>query len=141
MANGMFAKGREAYLGGSADFDTAVYKVYAVDTVAYTVNLATHQFVDAISSGARLAVSPALTGKSITDGIADADPTVIAAVPAGPDVGALVLAQTSAVGGGADVAVGLQLLICYWDTATGIPMEPNGGALNVTWNVAGIFKL
>jgi hypothetical protein len=32
-------------------------------------------------------------------------------------------------------------LICYWDTATGLPLTPNGGDVNVTFNASGIFKV
>lgn len=31
--------------------------------------------------------------------------------------------------------------ICYWDTATGLPLTPNGGDVNVTFNASGIFKI
>lgn len=32
-------------------------------------------------------------------------------------------------------------LICYFDTATGLPLTPNGGDVNVTFNASGIFKI
>jgi hypothetical protein len=32
-------------------------------------------------------------------------------------------------------------LICYWDTGTGLPLTPNGGDVNVTFNASGIFKI
>jgi hypothetical protein len=32
-------------------------------------------------------------------------------------------------------------LICYFDTATGLPVTPNGGDINVTFNASGIFKV
>ena len=32
-------------------------------------------------------------------------------------------------------------LICYWDTATGLPLTPNGGDVNVTFNASGIIKV
>lgn len=31
-------------------------------------------------------------------------------------------------------------LICYFDTATGLPLTPNGGDVNVTFSGSGIFK-
>lgn len=31
--------------------------------------------------------------------------------------------------------------ICYWDTGTGLPLTPNGGDVNVTFNASGIFKI
>ena len=32
-------------------------------------------------------------------------------------------------------------LICWFDTATGLPLTPNGGDVNVTFNASGIFKV
>lgn len=32
-------------------------------------------------------------------------------------------------------------LICFWDTATGLPLTPNGGDVNVTFNASGILKV
>lgn len=32
-------------------------------------------------------------------------------------------------------------LICWWDTATGLPLTPNGGDVNVTFNASGILKV
>ena len=32
-------------------------------------------------------------------------------------------------------------MICWWDTATGLPLTPNGGDVNVTFNGSGIIKV
>jgi hypothetical protein len=32
-------------------------------------------------------------------------------------------------------------VICWFDTATGLPLTPNGGDVNVTFNASGIFKV
>ena len=32
-------------------------------------------------------------------------------------------------------------LICYFDSATGLPLTPNGGDVNLTFNASGIFKI
>lgn len=32
-------------------------------------------------------------------------------------------------------------LIAFWDTATGLPLTPNGGDVNVTFNASGIIKV
>lgn len=36
---------------------------------------------------------------------------------------------------------GTSNLICWFDTATGLPLTPNGGDVNVTFNGSGIFKI
>lgn len=55
----------------------------------------------------------------------------------------IVLFQASAVGGGADVAQSAQRLIAWIDTGTNIPVVPNGGDVNITWDNGAnkIFKL
>lgn len=32
-------------------------------------------------------------------------------------------------------------LIAFWDTATGLPLTPNGGDVNLTFNASGIIKV
>ncbi len=51
--------------------------------------------------------------------------------------------QSSAVTGGADVAATAQRLIAYIDTATGMPVTPNGGDITIAWDNGAnkIFKL
>jgi hypothetical protein len=43
-ANALYDLGREGFLAGEIDWDTAVIKVDLVDTGAYTIDLATHKF-------------------------------------------------------------------------------------------------
>lgn len=31
-------------------------------------------------------------------------------------------------------------LLCRWDTATGLPLTPNGGDVVIQWNASGIFR-
>jgi hypothetical protein len=52
-------------------------------------------------------------------------------VATGAAIPAAIYFQSSAVTGGADVAPTAQRLICYVDTATGLPVTPNGQA--ITW--------
>jgi hypothetical protein len=76
--------------------------------------------------------------------VADAADVTYTAVAAGAAITSIILYQSSAVTGGADVAATAQRLIAYIDTATGLPVTPNGGDITVQWsNTAGtlIFKL
>lgn len=143
MANDTYASAREGFLLGEINWSTGVFKAYIVDLATYAPDLGVDKWVDDIPDAARVAVSPALTGKTATGGVADADDTTVASVPAGPAVEALVVAQTSAVGGGADVADTAQRLVAYVDTATGLPVVPNGGPMNITWDNGAnkIFRL
>lgn len=145
MANVLYDPGREGFLSGEIDYDTATIKAYL--TRAYTFT-ASHKFTtDVTGAGGILISNFTLTAKTITNGVADAADGTWTAVPtqAGNAAATSVLIiQTSAVGGGADVAAGSQRLIAYIDSATNLPVVPNGGDINISWdNTAGVrvFKL
>lgn len=135
MANALYDKGRQGFLEGSIDWDTDVIKAVLIDTADYTVNLATHQFLSDIPVAARVATSAALTGKTVASGVADAANPTLPAVTGDP-AEALVIYQDTG-------AEGTSRLIAYIDTATGLPVTPNGGDINVAWDDGAnkIFKL
>jgi len=135
MANALFDKGREGFLAGDIDWEADVIKAVLIDTADYTVNLAAHQFLSDIPLAARVATSEPLTGKTVANGVADAGDLTFAAVN-GDSVEGLVLYQDTGV-------EGTSRLITYIDTATGLPVTPNGGDINVVWDsgVNKIFKL
>lgn len=135
MANALYDLGRQGFLDGSIDWDTNDVRAILVDTGAYTVNLATHQFLSDVAAGARIAVSGALAGKSVTAGVADASDVTFTAV-SGATVEAIVIYQHTGV-------EATSRLIAYIDTATGLPVTPNGGDINVVWDngASKIFKL
>lgn len=140
LANALYDLGREGFLDATIDWDTANTKVALVDSAVYTVNLATHQFMSSV--GTPVAATAAQTSKTKAAGVADAADDTFSAVT-GATSEALVIYQASAVTGGADVANTLQRVIAYIDTATGLPVTPNGGNITVTWDNAAnrIFKL
>jgi hypothetical protein len=130
MSSQLFDAGREGFLAGEIDWDNAVIKMALVR--GYSFN-ASHRFVSDVTNagGSLVAVSGALTSKTITAGVADAADVQFAAVPTGAAIPAAIYFQSSAVTGGSDVAASSQRLICYVDTATGLPVTPNGQA--ITW--------
>lgn len=143
MANAMFDPGREGFLAGEIDWDTAVIKVALVRS--YTFNAA-HKFVSDVTGagGVLHATSSALTSKTVTNGVADAADVTFSAVASNASGHSLLVFQSSAVTGGADVAATAQRVILYLDTGTNLPITPNGGDITVAWsNTAGtlIFKL
>ena len=90
MANSLYDKGREGFLDGSIDWDTDVIKVVACDS-GYTPNLLTDTDLADVTAGARVATSPALTSKTVTGGVADADDPVFSSVAAGKTIVRVVL--------------------------------------------------
>ncbi len=136
MASGLYDKGREGFLDGSIDWDTDDVRAVLVDTGTYTVNLATHDFLDDIGAPSRIAVSAALGSKTVTAGVADAADVTFTAVT-GASVEAIVIYKHT----GTDST---SRLVCYIDTATsGLPVTPNGGDITIQWDNGAnkIFKL
>ncbi|MFW1969301.1 hypothetical protein ACG95P_19840 [Acinetobacter guillouiae] len=135
MANTLYDKGRQRFLEGQFNWLTDTIKVYLVSTSAYTVNASTHEFISDISSSARIAGPVTLTAKSTAGGAADAGDATFTAVSGGA-IGAIVIYADT----GTEAT---SPLIAYLDTATGLPITPNGGDIIVTWDNGAnkIFKL
>lgn len=140
MANTVFNPAREGFLAGEIDWDTAVIKVALVRS--YTVSAA-HKFVsDVTGAGGVLgATSAALTSKTVTSGTADAADVTFTAPAANGSNHSLLVFQSSAVAGGADVTASAQRVICWLDTGTNLPITLNGGDVAVAWNASGIFSI
>ncbi|MEI4745870.1 hypothetical protein [Rhodococcus erythropolis] len=137
MANALYDKGREGILDGSILYTTNNIKAVLVDTGAYTVNLATHANLSDIPSGARIATSANLSGKTATGGVADADDVTLTAV-SGASVEAIVLYKDTGTASSSR-------LIAYIDTSGGSPISviPNGGDITLQFSNSAnkIFKL
>lgn len=142
MASALWDPGREGFLDGSIDWDTAVIKCALVR--GYTFSAA-HKFVSDVTGagGTLVATSAALTSKTVTFGVADAADVTFASVASGAAIPAIAVFQSSAVTGGADLAATAQRLIAYIDTATGLPVTPNGQNITIAWDSGTnrIFKL
>lgn len=142
MTNQLFDPAREGFLVGEIDWDTATIKTSLVRSYTFS---ASHKFVsDATGAGASLVSTVTLTTKTFTNGVADADDVTFPSVAAGAAIPVVLVYQTSAPTGGADLAASAQRLIAYFDQATNLPVTPNGGNILWAWdNTAGvkIFKL
>lgn len=142
MANALFDPGREGFLAGEIDWDTATIKSALVR--GYTFS-ASHKFVSDVTGagGTLVATSAAMTSKTVAAGVADAADVSFTSVAAGAAITGILVFQSSAVTGGADVAAGAQRVIAWVDTGTGLPVTPNGGDITIQWDNAAnrIFKL
>lgn len=136
MANALYDAGRNAFLTGDIDWVADDIRCVLVDTATYAVNLATHTSLADIPAAERVASTTAsMTGKTATAGVADAADVTFPAVSGDPSE-ALVIYKHNAT-------ESLATLIAYIDSATGLPVTPNGGDITVTWGGAPnfIFKL
>lgn len=135
MANALYDTGRKAFMDGGINWLTDDIKVCLVDTNDYTVNLATDDFFDDVTVGGRVAISGNLASKDSTAGVADAADVVLSSVT-GDEAEALVIYKDTGV-------ESTSQLIAYIDTATGLPVTPNGGDITIAWDSGAnkIFKL
>lgn len=141
MTNAAFATACEGFIDGSIDLDTATIKAAFVR--GYTF-VSSHRFMsDVTGAGGTLnGTSAALSGKSVTNGVFDAAATSATTTASAVNHGVL-LFQSSAVGGGSDVAASAQRVIAYLDSGTGLPIQPGTGTTNITWDTGAskIFKV
>lgn len=133
MANYIYDKACSSLWGADIAWDTDNIKAVLVDTADYTANKATDEFLSDIPSAARVAISDNLTSKTITGRVVDAADVVLSSV-SGDTSEAVVLYQDTA-----DPAT--SRLIIYADTATGLPVTPNGTDITIRWNASGIATL
>lgn len=134
MANSEYNRFNQGIL--SADYDLVVASIKCSLVRGYTFSAAHATMADVVSAGGTLnGTSAALTNPTVTNGLFDADNTTISTTASAVNH-VLVVFQASAVTGGADVAQNLQLLIAYYDTGTGLPIQPGTGTVTVTWAAA-----
>lgn len=135
MANTLYDKARERFLRGQINWDTDTVKVCLVDKNVYTPNFTTHEYLSDVSGSAVIAPGVTLTAKSSASGAADANDVTFSAV-SGAESEALILYKDTG-----DPAT--SPLIALIDSATGLPITPNGGDIIVVWDNGAnkIFKL
>ena len=135
MDNALFDTGRAAFLSADVDWLADNIKVTLIDVADYTVNLATHDFYDDVAAAGKVATSGNLASKTATAGVADAADVTFTAVTGDPCEALVIWKDTG--------TAATSQLIAYIDTATGLPVTPNGGNITVTWDNGAnkIFKL
>ena len=126
MANTLYDKARQRYLEGQFNWLTDDLKAILVDAGAYTVQPSTHEFLSDVAGSSRIAGPVALTSKSTAGGAADAADVTFPAV-SGPSIEAIIIYKDT----GTEAT---SPLIAYLDTATGLPITPNGGDIIITWD-------
>ena len=130
----LYDKGRNRFLTGDLDWVDHTIRAVLGDAADYTPNQNTHEFFSSVPSAARVA-SVDLTGKTAVDGVADANDATWTLVT-GDQSEYIILYRFNT----ADADSPLVALI---DSATGLPVTPNGGDIVVRWSDLAnkIFKL
>ena len=121
----IYPKAKETWLSSGFNLLTEDLRVILIDTGQYTFSAA-HQFLTDVIVGSRTFVSDAMTTKAVANGVFDADDVALANVT-GLESEALIIYRHTGVEATAD-------LIAYIDSATGLPVLPNSGNINITWD-------
>lgn len=137
MANALYDKAKQKFLSGEIDMINDTIKAVLVDGADHTPDTSTDEFLSAIASGARVATTAALTNKSVTNGVFDADDTVFEDVTGDTSELIVIFKDTE------DAST--SPLIAKIDTVSGgaLSVTPNGGDINVQWDNGSdkIFKI
>jgi len=137
MANAVYGKCREAWLlnniAAPIDYDTDTIKV-ALVTAGYTCTIDTDQYYSSVTASV-VATPQTLASKTGTLGVADAADNTFTAVT-GAQVTHLVIYKDTGT-------ASTSPLIAHIDTATNLPVTPNGGDITISWDngTSKIFKI
>lgn len=132
--NALYDYARELCATSGLDWanGAAVFRAYLIDkdrSPGYT-HATSHQFFSSIDNGGtgpRAAGPVALGGRTATGGACDANDITFTGVPAGSAIDAVVIIKFITNDGDSP-------LVAHIDTATGLPITPNGGDIIVTWD-------
>ncbi len=128
----LMPKYKEKALSTGLNLSSSNLKVVLVDTGTYTFS-SSHDNLDDVDSGARVATSGNLSGKSVTNGVFDADDVTFTSVP-NTSIEAMYIFYDSGT-------ESTSTLIAYFDSATGLPITVNSSDIVVQWHASGIFAL
>ncbi len=114
--SGFFDKYLEIAHSTGLNLSTADLRLVLVDTNDHTISASADAYLDDIPSGARVAVTGALTGVSVSGRQVDANDSTFSTVTGDPSEAVVMYYHTG--------TEATSLLICYWD---GLSITPNGG--------------
>jgi len=124
MANALYPKAKESFINAHINMSANTITIALVDTGVYTFSTS-HQFRSDVSNSAVIA-STTLSNKTVTSGVFDADDATFTSVT-GANCEALLIFQDTGV-------QTTSRLIAYIDSATGLPILPNGGDITVVFS-------
>ena len=135
MANSLYDRGRQGFLAGEIDWDANDIRLILIDEADDTIDLAADEDLADRAGAARVATSSAFGTKTTTAGVADAADVTLSSVTGDVSESIDLYQHTG--------TEATSLLIANIDTATGLPVTPNGGNITVQWDSGAnkIFKL
>jgi hypothetical protein len=122
MANAVYPLAKQSFLSGAINLTSDTIKIALVRGYTYS---SAHQFLSSVATV--VGTAQTLTTKTVTTGIFDADNPTYTAVTAGTACESLVIYKDTGSSATSN-------LIAYIDTATGLPVTPNGGDITVAFD-------
>lgn len=135
MANALYDSGRQGFLTGTVDWDTNTFALFLIDHGTDTPNVSTDANLSDLIAGARIGPKGTMTCSAPGAGVADSTDVTLATVSG---------ASAESINIFKDTGVeSTSTLVVYIDSATGLPVTPNGGNINIVWDNGAnkIFKL
>jgi len=124
MANALYPKAKESFLKGEISILSDTISITLIDTGQYTYS-ASHQFRSDVPNAAVISTTN-LSDKTAANGIFDAADATFNSVT-GANAEALIIFQNTG-------SNSTSRLIAYIDSATGLPILPNGGDITVAFS-------
>lgn len=135
MANALYDRGRQGFLAGEIDWDANDIRLILIDEADDTIDLTLDEDLADRAAAARVATSSAFGSKTTTAGVADAADVTLTSVTGDVSESIDIYQHTG--------TESTSLLIANIDTATGLPVTPNGGNITIQWDSGSnrIFRL
>jgi len=124
MANQLFPKAKEDFLGGNLNLSSNTIVIALIDTDVYTFNVSHEDRADVPNTA--IIGAENLSGKSITSGVFNASDVTFSSLTGANTEAILIYHDTG------DQTT--SRLIAYIDVASGLPITPNGSDVTVNFS-------
>lgn len=133
MASAIYPKAKEQFMQAGLNMNTGVIRAVLIDTGTYTYSAAHVDYADL--TGIVGSESDPILSKTFTNGTFDGADITFSTVSGSPAEALVLFLDTGTAAN--------DLLIAFIDSddVTGLPVTPNGGDIDVSWNISGIFTL
>lgn len=135
MANFMYDRGRQGFLAGEIDWDADAIKLVMIDEADDTPSASGDNALSDRAGASRVATSGAFASKTTTAGVADAADITLSTVTGDPSESIDIYKDSG--------TESTSYLIVNVNSATGLPVTPNGGDIIVQFDSGSnrIFRL
>lgn len=132
MASVLYPKFKEKLLKDGLALSSLTLKAVLIDSADESYNSA-DEFLSDITSGGIVGTAQTLGSKTFTNGTFDAADITFSSVTGDPCEAILIYADSG--------SSATSRLIAWIDSASGLPVTPNGGDITVAWNASGIVSI